>query len=106
MELKSIGAYGTLSKGVGFLENLPRDWKITALRTSIYRFFYQMLLPYVSIYTIALGATGTQLGMVNGIGLAPRKFTLPVLACWLFPIFSTVWPRVGLLLSLRCLLIG
>lgn len=69
MELKSIGAYGTLSKGVGFLENLPRDWKITALRTSIYRFFYQMLLPYVSIYTIALGATGTQLGMVNGIGM-------------------------------------
>jgi MFS family permease len=62
-------ANDTLSKGLGFLVNLPRDWKITALRTSIYRFFYQMVLPYISIYTIALGATGTQLGMVNSIGM-------------------------------------
>ena len=69
MELKSLTGYSTLSKGLGFLENLPRDWKITALRTSIYKFFYQMILPYISIYTIALGASATQLGLVNSIGM-------------------------------------
>jgi hypothetical protein len=113
------GTHDTLSKGWGFLVKLPRDWKITALRTSIYKFFYQMLLPYISIYTIALGATATQLGMVNSIGMgaagvlgpspagsligsAPKKFTWPESASWRFPICLTAWPRAGRLLSLPC----
>ena len=31
------------------------------------RFTYQMVFPYISVYIIALGATGTQLGIVNSI---------------------------------------
>ena len=58
-----------ISKGVHFLARQPRDWQVAALRTSLYRFFYQMVLPYLSIYIIALGATGTQLGLVNSVGM-------------------------------------
>ena len=36
----------------------------------MFRLFYQMLLPYLSIYTLFLGATGTQLGIVNSVGMA------------------------------------
>jgi len=60
---------GLILKGVHFLARQPRDWQVTALRTSLYRFFCQMVLPYLSIYVIALGATGTQLGFVNSIGM-------------------------------------
>ncbi len=70
-------AFGAASKGIGFLRRQPRDWKVTAARTSIFRFFYQMLLPYLSIYTLALGATGFQLGIVNSIGMAVAAFFSP-----------------------------
>jgi MFS family permease len=30
---------------------------------------YQMVFPYLSIYIVALGASGTQLGIVNSIGM-------------------------------------
>ncbi len=63
-------ALATVLKGVSFVRKLPNDWKVTAARTSIFRLFYQMLLPYLSIYTLALGATATQLGIVNSIGMA------------------------------------
>ncbi len=58
-----------ISRSIGFLKSLPRDWKITAIRTSFNRFFYQMVLPYLSLYTKALGASATELGMINSIGM-------------------------------------
>ena len=61
--------FGTISEWGAFLGRQQRDWKITATRTSIFRFLYQMCLPYLSIYTMALGATGTQLGIVNSAGM-------------------------------------
>ncbi len=67
----------TLSKAVGFLARLPRDWKVTAARTSINRFFYQMIVPYLSVYVMALGASGTELGLVNSIGMAVAGLTGP-----------------------------
>ncbi|MFH0847209.1 MAG: MFS transporter [Chloroflexota bacterium] len=60
---------GVVSKGIGFLKSLPQVWRITALRSCLNRFFYQMVLPYLSIYTRDLGASATQLGMVNSIGM-------------------------------------
>jgi MFS family permease len=38
-------------------------------RACLERFTYQMVFPYISIYIVALGATGTQLGIVNSIGM-------------------------------------
>lgn len=67
----------TISGVVDFSKRLPHDWKVTAIRTSINRLFYQMLLPYLSIYTLALGATGTQLGIVNSIGMAVAGLLAP-----------------------------
>ena len=55
--------------GLSFLKRQQRDWKITVLRTSLDKLAYQMVFPYLSIYIVALGATGTQLGIVNSIGM-------------------------------------
>jgi len=66
------------ARGLSFLKELPRDWKVTSIRSALNRFFYQMLLPYLSIYTKALGASGTQLGMINSIGLGVSGFLGPV----------------------------
>jgi MFS family permease len=68
---------GAISKAVSFLSRQQRDWKVTAARSGIDRFFYQMVLPYLSIYTVALGATGTQLGMVNSIGMGAAAMLSP-----------------------------
>ncbi len=59
--------FGAISRGYGFLKRQRRDWKITALRTSLSLFFYRIVFPYVSIYARALGATGTQLGIINSV---------------------------------------
>jgi MFS family permease len=52
-----------------FLNRQQRDWKVTVARTSLDKFAYQMVFPYLSIYIVALGATATQLGLVNSIGM-------------------------------------
>ncbi|MFC1913485.1 MFS transporter [Chloroflexota bacterium] len=70
-------AIGTISKLIRFILRQPRDWKVTAARSSSFRLFYQMLLPYLSIYTLALGATGTQLGIVNSVGMAVAGIISP-----------------------------
>jgi len=66
-----------LGNGVSFLKRQQRDWKVTVLRTSLDKLAYQMVFPYLSIYIVALGATGTQLGMVNGIGMIIAGFFGP-----------------------------
>jgi MFS family permease len=58
-----------VSKGIGFFARQRRDWKVSMIRSSLSLFFYQMVLPYMSVYTRALGATGTQLGIVNSVGM-------------------------------------
>ena len=58
-----------LGNGLAFLNRQHRDWKITVLRTSLDKLAYQMVFPYLSIYIVALGASGTQLGIVNSIGM-------------------------------------
>ncbi|MFC1935443.1 MFS transporter [Chloroflexota bacterium] len=60
---------GAVLKAVGFVGRQQRDWKTTLVRSSLHRFVYQMVFPYMSIYTVALGATATQLGIVNTTGM-------------------------------------
>ena len=57
------------SKAISFLRRQERDWKITVVRTSLDKFAYQMVFPYLSIYIVALGASITQLGLVNSLGM-------------------------------------
>lgn len=60
---------GLLGSGLSFLKRQERDWKVTVLRTSLDKLAYQMVFPYLSVYIVALGATGTQLGIVNSTGM-------------------------------------
>jgi len=54
---------------LAFIRRQQRDWTVTVVRTSLDRLAYQMVFPYLSIYIIALGATATQLGLVNSMGM-------------------------------------
>ena len=54
---------------LAFMRRQQRDWTVTVVRTSLDRLAYQMVFPYLSIYIIALGATATQLGLVNSLGM-------------------------------------
>ena len=71
-----------LSKEVAFIRRQPRDWKVTVARTSSSTFFYQLVFPYLSIYIMALGATATQLGIVNTVGMGIAGL-LALLTGWL-----------------------
>lgn len=62
--------FGAVSRGISFFTRQERDWKVTVVRTNSTMFLYRLVLPYLSIYTLALGATGTQLGIVNSVGMA------------------------------------
>ena len=75
-------ATGAIAKAIGFLRRQPRDWKVTVVRSSTAIFFYQLIFPYLSIYTIALGATATQLGIVNSAGMAIAGLVGPLIG-WL-----------------------
>ena len=57
------------SRAILFLEKQQRDWKVTVIRTSLDKLAYQIVFPYLSIYIVALGATVTQLGIVNSLGM-------------------------------------
>ena len=67
-----------LSKGILFLRRQQRDWKITVVRTAFERLAYQIVFPYLSIYIVALGATVTQLGIVNSIGMIAAAVLAPL----------------------------
>lgn len=58
-----------VQRHLSFLIRQPRDWKVTVIRTSLDRFAYQIVFPYLSVYIMALGATGVQLGLVNSLGM-------------------------------------
>ena len=70
-----------VSKGIGFLRRQPHDWQVTVARTSIGSLCYQIVYPYCSIYTVALGATAVQLGMVNSIGMCVAGLLSPIIGC-------------------------
>ena len=72
----------TIAKAIGFVRRQPRDWKVTVIRSSAAMFFYQLAFPYLSVYTIALGATATQLGIVNSAGMAMAGLVGPFIG-WL-----------------------
>lgn len=59
---------------LGAISSLPRDWKITAARASIDKLVYQIVFPYLGVYIVGLGASGTDLGLANGVGMAVSAF--------------------------------
>jgi len=73
---------GAISRGYGFLKRQQRDWKVTMVRTSSSLFFFRMIFPYRSVYAMALGATGTQLGIINSVGMGITGLVGPLVG-WL-----------------------
>jgi MFS family permease len=71
-----------ITKAADFLKRQRRDWYVTVTRSSLDRFVYQMVVPYLSIYTVALGATATQLGLVNSLGMGIAGL-MSLLSGWL-----------------------
>ena len=66
------------SEAAVFLKRQQRDWKVTVVRTSLDRFAYQIVFPYLSLYIVALGATATELGFVNSFGMIAAGVISPL----------------------------
>ncbi len=47
------------------------------MRSSLAMFLYNIVAPYLSIYTMDLGASATQLGIVNSVGMAAAGLIAP-----------------------------
>lgn len=71
-----------ISRGVKFYTRQARDWRVSVIRSNSNTFLNKMLLPYTSIYIMALGATGTQLGIVNSVGMVTAGILGPLIG-WL-----------------------
>ncbi len=65
-----------------FMRRQQRDWNVTVVRTSLDRLAYQIVFPYLSVYIVALGASATQLGLVNSLGLVAAGLASPFIG-WL-----------------------
>ena len=55
------------------------DWRITVIRTSLERLGYKMILPYLSLFIILLGASKTQLGLITSAGMLIAGFLGPII---------------------------
>jgi len=60
---------GAISRGYGFIKRQQRDWKVSVVRSNSAWFLSGLVSPYLSVYIVALGATATQLGIVNSLSM-------------------------------------
>ena len=77
-----------ITKAADFFRRQQRDWYVVVTRSSLDRFVYQMVFPYLSIYTVALGASATQLGLVNSLGMGTAS-VFSLLSGWLIDRIGT-----------------
>lgn len=78
---------GAISRGYGFFKRQQRDWKISVVRSNLHMFLHRLVDTYLPIYIVALGATATQLGLINSIGM--------VVAGLASPFLGTLIDRIG-----------
>jgi len=62
-----------------FWKAQQKSWKITVVRTSLERLGYKLVLPYLSLFIILLGANKTQLGLITSAGLICAGLLAPFL---------------------------
>ena len=62
-----------------FWKAQKQDWRVTVIRTSLERLGYKMVLPYLTLYIIMLGATKTQYGFINSLGMVMGGLLAPVI---------------------------
>lgn len=66
---------------MAFLRRMPSNLKVMVVRGSVANLVINVN-PYNSLYIVALGATGTQLGLLNSVGLA-LSMTAALLTGWI-----------------------
>lgn len=54
-------------------------WRVTVVRTSLERLGYKLVLPYLTLYIVLMGANKTQIGFVTSAGLVCAAFLGPIL---------------------------
>ncbi len=64
---------------IAFWNAQNKDWRVTVIRTSLERFGYKMVLPYLSLFIILLGATKAQLGLITSMGMVFTALVGPLL---------------------------
>ncbi len=64
-----------------------QDWRVTVIRTSLERLGYKMILPYLTLYVVMLGATKTQYGYISSLGM--------ILGGLLAPVIGSIIDRAG-----------
>jgi len=69
-----------------FYGGLSKDLKIIFIRSGIANFVFNVN-PYTSIFIVALGATGTQLGLLNGLSLGLTAIS-SIMTGWLSDRFN------------------
>ena len=69
LEAKVLGISGGKTGLWGFFLGLPSNLKVIIARYGINQFAWN-LNQYGSIYIVALGASGTELGILNSVSLA------------------------------------
>lgn len=77
-------------------------WKVTVVRTSLERFGYKLVLPYLSLFVILMGATKTQLGLVTSLGL----ITAGLIGPWLGQQIDRHGPKKMYILGICVLIFG
>ncbi len=60
-----------------FWRKQETDWKVTVVRTSLERFGYQIIYPYLSIFIVALGAQKAELGLITSLGMILAGLVAP-----------------------------
>ncbi len=62
-----------------FWKAQQKAWRVTVIRTSLERLGYKMVLPYLTLYIVMMGATKAQVGYVTSAGLIMAAFLSPIL---------------------------
>ena len=62
-----------------FWKAQQKAWKITVIRTSLERLGYKLILPYLSLFIILLGANKTTLGLITSAGMICAGLLAPLL---------------------------
>ncbi len=77
------GFFKQLINIVPFWKAQDTDWKVTVVRTSLDRLGYKVVLAYLSLYIVALGASKSQLGMITSIGMLVMGLLGPFVGGWI-----------------------
>ncbi len=82
-EKKELSFFQEILNIVPFWKAQMTDWKVTVIRTSLERLGHKLILPYLSLFIVALGASKTQLGWITSVGMLVMGVLGPFVGGWI-----------------------